>query len=84
MIPYSPFLLNDSPIDEQLTIHFHNYNAASGKNFIKDYDAVIRYKNTFFEMPAPRSYGAMVNFVTHYGEENLNSFLTTFQMRKVG
>jgi len=82
MIPYSPFLLNDSTIDAQLTIHFHNYNSHPGKNFIKDYDATIRYLNTFREMPSPRSYGAMVNFVLHYGQENIDNFLSVFQMRR--
>jgi len=76
--------MKHEPIDIQLTVHYNNYNTVDGKNFIRDFDAVVRYMNTFFEMPLPRSYGAMVGFINHYGKESIEFFLTTFQMRRSG
>ena len=64
------FALSKEPSDYQLTVHYNNYEQCYGVgSFSRDFE-YLRTRS------APKSMGAMHNFITHYGRGKVESFLT--------
>lgn len=66
------FALSREPMDYQLSVHFNNYEQAYGVgSFNRDFSVVMSNPGGL-----GRAYGAMKNFITHYGKNKIKLFLS--------